>query len=360
MAQDGPEDSFDGRSADYKITTVLLLGSNGQLGSALRRRWSQDEYQQKLCVVASHHEALDIADGDAVEATLEQISPDVVINCAGYNEPCSNQRERDTSWRSNAMGPHFLADGCAKRGILFTHISCDSVFGADSTRTAMVADSNRLAGLGFCIDSIECKYKETDPCGPVDFYGSTKLAGEYAVLRAAATYPNFRYWILRTGSLFEYPWRNGSSYFWDLASLIQSSTRNIPVPSDVQINLCYIPQLVKAVDWMLENRRTYSGGGLLCQSGVYHIANEGVTTWFQVAQQIARSLSGGANLVVPATLDDYRTRYGGTMPPIRELSTYRAMSTDRYKALGGPVMGGCVEAVDDWCVAVGGSSLAVA
>jgi dTDP-4-dehydrorhamnose reductase len=345
---------------DYKIATVLLLGSNGQLGSALRRKWSQEIYQQKLCVVASHHEALDISNAEAVERTLDQISPDIVINCAGFNGQCNDQGDRDACWRVNSMGPHHLADGCARRGKLLIHVSCDAVFGADNTKLAMLADVERLAGLGFCTDDVECRYDEDSPCGPVDYYGMTKLAGEHAILRAAANHPGFRYWIIRPGSLFEHPWRTGRSYFWQLAAMVQSRTKKIHVPSDVLMSLCYVPELANAIDWMVERRWDRGEDDFACATGVYHMANEGPATWYQVANQMARSLSGGTDSIIPVSLATYRTKMAGVMPAINVLSRYRVLSTGRYTALGGPQFTHWTEAVDKWCVAMGGSSLAVA
>jgi dTDP-4-dehydrorhamnose reductase len=345
---------------DSKITTVLLLGSNGQLGSALRRCWSQDEYQQKLCIVASNHEALDISNKEAVENTLEQISPDVVVNCAGYNDPCSSQLDRDACWRTNSSGPSNLAEGCAKRGSLLVHISCDSVFGADNIRTLMLADAERLAGLGFCVDGIDCRYDENSPCGPVDYHGTTKLAGESSVLRIAASNRGFRYWILRTGSLFEYPWRVSDSYFYKLASMVKSNGRTVPVVSDMLISLCYVPELVKAVDWMIENRWVKGEDSYLVDSGIYHMANEGTSTWLQVAKALGRSIGGNPDLVIPVKLEEYRRRYDGVMPPMNGLGRYRVLSTERYKALGGPQFSHWTDVVDKWCLAMGGTSLAVA
>ncbi len=358
----GGEESQGGSS---RVATILMTGSNGQLGSALRRRWSQPKYLSQFCVVASHHESLDVSDGKLVDETLEQICPDIVVNCAGYNDPCHAQRDRDECWKANVMGPSHLAKGCAERDILMVHISCDSVFGADNTKQAMAEDAARLAGLGFSVGDVDCCYDESCPCGPVDYCGATKLSGEHAILHAAHTHPEFQYWILRSASLFEHPWRTGTSYFWHLAELIKNhtsaSSQPIPVVADVLMNLCYAPELAAAVSWMIENRQ-----GEICKSGIYHMANGGTTTWYQVAQQLAMSMGAGnsfgagINSVVPVSLAEYRSRYTGTMPPMSELGRYRALSTERYRSLGGPGFSNWREVVDSWCLAAGGSSMAVA
>lgn len=350
----------DEKGSNGQITTIFLTGANGQLGSALRRKWSQDEYQSKFCVVASHHDILDISDKDEVNSALEQFCPDIVVNCAGFNAPCLSQQDRDACWSANAFGTRNLAEACAKRKAIFVHVSCDSVFGADDHRYTMLTDINRLYGLGFCVDDLDCRYTEKSVCGPVDFGGACKLAGEQAVTQVSAAHPNFRYWILRPGNVFEYPWRTTRGFLYSLALMIKGHKKELYVPADVLFSLCYAPEAAKAIGWMLENRdSTKKNGSLLMPSGVYHLANEGGVSWFQVANQLVAGLGGSLDRIKPITLSDYRKHCLGDMPPLGGLGRYRVLSTDKYNSLGGPLFSPWKEVLDDWCAAFSGASAAV-
>lgn len=117
--------------------------------------------------------------------------------------------------------------------------------------------------------------------------------------------------------------------------------------------------MAKATSWMIEHRLAKKGKELLIPSGIYHIANEGGTSWYQIAHQMAMSIGGGPERIEPVSLAHYRERYHGDMPPMAELGRYRVLSTDLYKSLGGPSFSAWRDAVDAWCVAFGGASMAV-
>ena len=58
---------------------ILLLGSSGMLGSDCNELLSKD-YE----VVAPVKKELDIISWDRVIETLDHVSPDVILNCAGW------------------------------------------------------------------------------------------------------------------------------------------------------------------------------------------------------------------------------------------------------------------------------------
>ena len=353
---------------DYGITTIFLTGVNGQLGSALRRKWSQDEYQSKFCVVASHHDTLDISDRDAVSVALDQFCPDIVVNCAGFNRTCASQQDRVNCWKVNSLGVRNLAEACLKRKAFLVQLSCDSVFGADDNRYTMLSDINRLAGLGFCVDSLDCRYTENSLCGPADFNGACKLSGEAFIHQLKASNFDFNYWIIRTGYVFEYPWRASTNFLYAIANMLKSSKKEIPMPVDVLFNLCYAPEAADAISWMIENRTVMHAEKAVgkwakasCISpGVYHLANPGGTSWYQVARQLAVFLGCNPERIKPVSVSTYKSVYRGDMPPVSGLGRYRILSTDKYESLDAPRFSVWKDVLDDWCVAYSGQAVSVA
>jgi dTDP-4-dehydrorhamnose reductase len=92
---------------------------------------------------------------ETVKRTLDEIKPDVVINCIGIIKQLPISKDPITSITINALFPHRLAQACQTVGARMIHISTDCVF------------SGRKGN-----------YKETDIPDANDLYGRTKLLGE--------------------------------------------------------------------------------------------------------------------------------------------------------------------------------------
>lgn len=131
---------------------ILITGANGQLGHdlALRCRTDGDE------VTALGHIDLDIADPAAVSAMLDQVRPDIVVNCAAWTDVDGCESDPEWAQRVNADAVGFLAAAAHQVGAHLVQISTDYVF--DGT--------------------LERPYREDDRPNPLSVYGTTKLAGE--------------------------------------------------------------------------------------------------------------------------------------------------------------------------------------
>jgi len=113
----------------------------------------------------------DLAQADALIATLHRLQPDVVVNAAAYTAVDKAEAEPAAAQAINALAPGAIARLMAERGGWLVHYSSDYVFDGSG--------SNARA--------------EDDPTGPLNTYGRSKLAGEDAI-RASGC----RHLILRT------------------------------------------------------------------------------------------------------------------------------------------------------------------
>ncbi len=135
-------------------TNVLVTGAGGQLGRELQRAAPEG---MTLCALARAD--LDLADAEAVDTALAELSPGVVINAAAYTAVDRAESEIERAHAGNVTGPANLALACARRGARLIHVSTDFVFDGQ-------------AGSPYTPDQAT---------GPVSEYGRSKLAGELAV-----------------------------------------------------------------------------------------------------------------------------------------------------------------------------------
>jgi dTDP-4-dehydrorhamnose reductase len=208
-------------------------------------------------VVALSRAELDIADADAVAAALERVRPDVVINCAAYTRVDDAESDVEGAARVNAVGPGVLAGAAAGVGAWMVHVSTDYVF--DGTKTSG-------------------PYVESDLTGPRSVYGSTKLAGERAVVAAAPD----GHTIVRSAWLFG----SGGPCFPATILAAAASRPELRVVDDQIGSPTFTPHLAEAL-------LALAAGRVL---GVCHVAAAGETSWFGFASAlVASARAGGAS-----------------------------------------------------------------
>jgi len=128
---------------------ALITGGGGQLASDLVELLGDD-------AVALSHAELDIADSDALARAIDDVAPDVVINCAAFHNLDVCEAEPDQAWAVNVRAVREMA----VRAPRLVHLSTNYVF--DGRRSE--------------------PYGEDDLPAPRSVYAITKLAGEHAAL----------------------------------------------------------------------------------------------------------------------------------------------------------------------------------
>ena len=148
---------------------ILVTGSAGQLASAIVR-----EFWGVADVLALSRAQLDIADSRAVSDRVRAEKPDVIVNCAAYNDVDGAEGEPAASLTANAFGVRTLGRAAGEIGASFVHYSTDFVFDGRASRP----------------------YSEEDAPNPLGVYASSKLIGEWFALEVP------RALVLRVESLF--------------------------------------------------------------------------------------------------------------------------------------------------------------
>src|SRR5205823_669004 len=120
------ERAFAGNSRSERVK-YAVLGAAGQLGRDLCPRLLGE-------VVPLTRPYVDLTQPDSLQATLAELRPDVVVNCAAYNFVDKAEAEHEAAFAVNAWGVRSLAASCRNLDIPLVHFSTDYVFGLDETR----------------------------------------------------------------------------------------------------------------------------------------------------------------------------------------------------------------------------------
>ncbi len=137
---------------------ALITGAGGQVADALVRLRPAD-----METLALGHAALDIGDAAAVEATVANQRPQLIINAAAYTAVDKAESETGLALRVNGEAPGHLAAAARRHGARFLHISTDFVFDGQS----------------------KIPYRPDAPTAPLGAYGASKLEGERRALEAS-------------------------------------------------------------------------------------------------------------------------------------------------------------------------------
>ena len=239
---------------------VLLLGAGGMLASDLAADVPLD-----VRLTSRRLAELDITNAPAVTAALDSLEPDWIINASAYTEVDRAETDFERALEVNGTAVARLGDLAARRGVRIVHFSTDYVFAGDATRP----------------------YREDDPPSPVNAYGRSKLAGENG-LRASGA----ESLIVRTQWLYG---RHGKSF---PATMWGRARAGLPtrVVADQHGSPTYSVEVARAT-WRLIAAEA---------RGLYHICNQGVASWFNVAGRVFEA-AGALQKLVPCTTADYPT-----------------------------------------------------
>lgn len=248
------------------ITRVLVTGSHGQLGAAIVSAFAGVE------VIAHARSSLDVTDGAAVADAVRRSRPDVIVNCAAFNDVDGAEDRAAEALAVNAFAVRHLARAAADVGAAFVHYSTDFVFdgGAATPYTEEVRPS------------------------PRGTYAASKLLGEWFALEAP------RGFALRVESLFGSPagWSGRRGTLDGIVAGLEQG-RDVRVFTDRVVSPGYV------VDIAAATRHLVTAGA---EPGLYHCVNSGHATWYEVAREVADILGVRSPALVPVTMDQVTLR----------------------------------------------------
>ncbi|MEX2367009.1 MAG: dTDP-4-dehydrorhamnose reductase [Pseudohongiellaceae bacterium] len=221
---------------------ILLTGANGQLGTALKQQapaWHE--------VHACDAREFNLTDRNQMQAVLTRLAPACIINAAAYTAVDQAEQEADKAWAVNAAGVKSLAEIAAPHTAII-HISTDFVFDGSSKQP----------------------YQPADKPNPLGAYGSSKLAGEQALLGLRPD----RAMVVRTSWLYG---PGGHNFVLTMLRLMDSRD-TLAVVND-QFGC---PTSVNSLARVIWEFATRPG------QGVFHWSDQGLTSWHGFAVEIQK------------------------------------------------------------------------
>ena len=153
---------------------ILLFGKSGQVGWELQRSLSP---LGELIALDANSETLcgDFTNLDGLVETVRKVAPDIIVNAAAHTAVDRAESEAELARTINAKAPGILAEEAKRQNAWLVHYSTDYVFDGSGDQP----------------------WTESDPTGPLNVYGATKLEGEQLIAQSAC-----RHFIFRTSWVY--------------------------------------------------------------------------------------------------------------------------------------------------------------
>jgi dTDP-4-dehydrorhamnose reductase len=222
---------------------LWIVGAHGLVGRAL----ASLAKARGIDVIATGRAEADITSLERLKRFSHQKEcADVthIINCAAFTDVDGAEKAPELAAAVNSLGPENLGFLAAAMNARLLHISTDYVFGDAKERKPLT---------------------ETDPCAPTGVYATTKWEGENRLLDA---FPSAC--IVRTSWVFG---QGGRNFISSLLPRMQKEEK-ISASTDQTSSPTFATDLAKALLAML------------CHSGIYHFANGGEASRFDLAREM--------------------------------------------------------------------------
>lgn len=232
------------------MSRILILGGKGLLGGALARAFADHD------VTVWDRTELDITDESSAREKITALRPDVIINCAAWNDVDGAERNPEAANALNGTAVGALGGIAKSLGVPMVHYSTDYVF-----------DGMSPAG-----------YTEDSRPNPVNAYARSKALGEELLARATDAH-----YLIRTSRLYgPLPESPGAKPSFVLRIIAEArASKDLPVVHEEPGSFTYVKDLAEATRTLIESHASH---------GIYHLIPEGEATWYDCAREIVDAL----------------------------------------------------------------------
>lgn len=248
---------------------IFVTGVNGQLGHDVVNEASLRGYEVIGSDIqengAGNYVQLDITDKCAVEKTIIELKPDIIVHCAAWTAVDAAEDKPEIVDKINHLGTQYIANVAKVIDAKMVYVSTDYVFDGLGERPWEPDDKNYA---------------------PLNVYGQSKLDGELAV---SSTLEKF--FIIRIAWVFGL---NGKNFIRTMVNVGRTHSE-VSVVNDQIGTPTYTFDLARLLVDMIETEKY----------GYYHATNEGgFISWYDFCCEIYRQ-AGISAKVNPVSTEEF-------------------------------------------------------
>lgn len=245
---------------------ILVTGANGQLGSEFKTLTAKDSHHT-MCFLTRAE--LDLSAPESIVEVLSEYDFDILINCAAYTAVDKAESEIDLANTINVESVGAMAQYCNQHNKILIQISTDFIF----------------SGKGYL------PILETDQEGPLSIYGSSKLAGEKAIMSTMESF-----YIVRTSWVYS---SYGNNFLKTMLRYMDERPE-LRIVMDQVGTPTYARDLAQAILNMIAHPSFKSA------YGVYNYSNLGTASWYDFACRI-KDIANKTASIKPIRTEAYPT-----------------------------------------------------
>jgi len=239
----------------------IITGSSGQLAKAFIRKFTELNFD----FIAPSEQDLDITNKEKISNVFSQFNPDVVINCAAYNNVEYAQQDNTKAILINKTAITNLVEESKKYNAKFVHFGSDYVF--DGTKNDL--------------------YVETDKTNPLNEYGKSKLAGEQEALKYNNSLVCRLSWVIGEGQ---------QNFLFKLSGWLKNN-KVIKVSNDEISVPCFSFDIANTVIKALDKNLI----------GLYHLTNSGKASRYELAKEFVK-FNKFDNEILPVPMASFNSK----------------------------------------------------
>ena len=245
-----------GAPESQEIVKLLITGAAGQLGTDLVLSAQKSGHE----VIAASHNDLDITDISQVGRVVGEANVDAIIHAAAWTAVDACESDSQKAMAVNRDGTANIVSVAREYGARVIYISTDYVF--DGTKST--------------------PYIESDLPNPQSVYGASKLAGEQQI-------------DLTTDQIVRISWVCGEHGANMVKTILRLAASN-PTLTFVDDQIGSPTFTSDAAPAIVELATSDS-------AGIWHLTNQGSTSWFGFARDVLTCAGLDANRVIATTTE---------------------------------------------------------
>jgi dTDP-4-dehydrorhamnose reductase len=246
------------------VGCTLITGSTGMLGRYVMDFFS-DTVPNDVRVLTRQH--CDLVNPRSAYEAVKTIRPAAILHLAAETEVDLCERDPGRAGLVNHLATDAIARAASETGAWLLYVSTSNVFGREG----------------------KLIYNELDLPSPINYYGRSKLQGEFAIRQRLPD----THLIVRAGWMIGGGSRHDHKFVGKVVKQIRDRVPELRAVTDKFGTLTSANLLARFIVSALRARST----------GTFHFCSIGVTTRFDVAQTIADTLSYEGKLIgVPSSI----------------------------------------------------------